>query len=66
MPLFTPRVPGTTLMRDFTFVDDIVSGVLQSMDHGAALEVFNLGNNQPELVGFHCCHMLSALVVPHD
>ena len=33
--------------RDFTFIDDIVSGVLCALDHPFPCEIFNLGNNQP-------------------
>lgn len=33
--------------RDYTFVDDIVAGIIGSMDHtGSEFEVVNLGNNQ--------------------
>jgi len=41
---------GTELQRDFTYVSDIVSGVVASMKLGAPLEVFNLGNTRPEKV----------------
>ena len=33
--------------RDFTYVDDIVQGVLASLDNPFKYEVFNLGNNRP-------------------
>jgi UDP-glucuronate 4-epimerase len=35
------------LMRDFTYIDDIVKGTIAAIDHGAANEIFNLGNNSP-------------------
>lgn len=35
------------LQRDFTYIDDIVDGIIASVDLGAELELFNLGNNQP-------------------
>lgn len=35
------------LMRDFTYIDDIVDGTLAAIDLGAACEIFNLGNNHP-------------------
>ena len=42
------------LKRDFTYVDDIVAGVLACLDRpparGAAPPVFNIGNNRGELV----------------
>ena len=33
--------------RDFTYIDDITSGVLAAIDRCAGYEIFNLGNNQP-------------------
>jgi UDP-glucuronate 4-epimerase len=33
--------------RDFTYVDDIVSGVTACLDKPFRYEVFNLGNNKP-------------------
>ena len=49
---------GGTLRRDFTFIDDIVAGVVGSLDHppsaapGALpLRVLNIGNRQSEAVG---------------
>jgi len=33
--------------RDFTYIDDIVQGVLSSLDRPFEYEVFNLGNNRP-------------------
>lgn len=42
------------LRRDFTYVDDIVAGVLACLDRspspGQATQVFNIGNNRAELV----------------
>ncbi len=38
------------LKRDFTYIDDIVQGIIAAIDLGAACELFNLGNNQPEEV----------------
>jgi UDP-glucuronate 4-epimerase len=35
------------MRRDFTYIDDIVDGVLAAIDLGAPCEVFNLGNNRP-------------------
>lgn len=34
--------------RDFTYIDDIISGVLAALDRCAGCEVFNLGNEHPE------------------
>lgn len=33
--------------RDFTYIDDIVDGVIRSMDTPSGYRIFNLGNNQP-------------------
>jgi len=41
---------GEELQRDFTYVSDIVDGVIASSRLGAPLEVFNLGNTRPEKV----------------
>ena len=35
------------LMRDFTYIDDIVDGTIAAIDLGSPLEIFNLGNNSP-------------------
>lgn len=36
--------------RDYTYIDDIVAGILAAAEHGAAFEVFNLGNSSPVLL----------------
>ncbi|KAI9919794.1 hypothetical protein PsorP6_017384 [Peronosclerospora sorghi] len=36
--------------RDYTFIDDIVPGVVLSLDHGRVCEVFNLGRGSPTLL----------------
>ena len=35
------------LMRDFTYIDDIVHGTMAAIDLEAKNEIFNLGNNSP-------------------
>ncbi|SCA62878.1 UDP-glucuronate 4-epimerase 4 [Chlamydiales bacterium SCGC AG-110-M15] len=40
------------MMRDFTYIDDIVKGTTAAIDLGADFEVFNLGNNQPVELGY--------------
>jgi len=35
------------MKRDFTYIDDIVSGVIAAMDLEGKAEIFNLGNHQP-------------------
>ena len=42
------------MRRDFTYVDDIVSGVLACLDHPPAEpanRIYNIGNNEPEMLG---------------
>jgi UDP-glucuronate 4-epimerase len=45
---------GGRLQRDFTFIDDIITGILGVFDHppteGAPHRVFNIGNNRAEYV----------------
>ncbi|MEN6423753.1 MAG: GDP-mannose 4,6-dehydratase [Phycisphaerales bacterium] len=36
-----------SMMRDFTFIDDILSGVVAAMDRCTGFEVYNLGESQP-------------------
>ncbi len=41
------------MKRDFTYIDDIVDGVITSLDKRFDYEIFNLGNNTPvELMDF--------------
>lgn len=39
------------MRRDFTYIDDIVAGVLAALDRDAPYEIFNLGNSQPVTLG---------------
>jgi UDP-glucuronate 4-epimerase len=38
---------GVELFRDYTYVDDIVAGVVAALDRPLGYEIFNLGNAQP-------------------
>ena len=38
------------MQRDFTYIDDIVSGIAKAIDKECPCEIFNLGNNQPQTV----------------
>lgn len=38
---------GVNLFRDYTYVDDIVTGVQAALDKATGYEIFNLGNSQP-------------------
>lgn len=50
------------LLRDFTFVDDIVSGVVAAVDvPHKGFEVYNLGNGQPVSVG-QCVDLLERAI----
>lgn len=35
------------MQRDFTYIDDIISGTIAAINLGADCEIFNLGNHQP-------------------
>ena len=35
------------MKRDFTYIDDIVAGIISSLKKSYPYEIFNLGNNQP-------------------
>ncbi len=35
------------MQRDFTYIDDIVYGIISSLKHSYSYEIFNLGNNNP-------------------
>jgi len=38
------------MQRDFTYIDDIVNGILSAIKLKAACEIFNLGNNKSESI----------------
>lgn len=38
---------GQNIMRDFTYIDDIVDGIESALDYPFECEVFNLGNHKP-------------------
>lgn len=41
------------MMRDFTYIDDIVDGIVSAIDLESPLKIYNLGNHQPvELLKF--------------
>tara|TARA_B100001964_G_C13696787_1_gene364263 strand:- start:104 stop:493 length:390 start_codon:yes stop_codon:yes gene_type:complete len=43
-----PVFNNGNMKRDFTYIDDIVSGTRSAMDKNYECEVFNLGNNKSE------------------
>lgn len=47
--------------RDFTYVDDIVAGILQSIDTPNGYRLFNLGNNQPVALEYFITCLETAL-----
>lgn len=38
---------ASTRMRDFTYIDDIVNGIIQALESPHAYEIFNLGRGEP-------------------
>jgi len=36
------------MQRDFTYIDDIINGIISSIHLNTTFEIFNLGNNKPE------------------
>lgn len=36
------------MQRDFTYIDDIVDGIVSALDFEGSFELFNLGNHRPE------------------
>ena len=34
------------MVRDFTYIDDIISGLISSIEKNYSCEIFNLGNNR--------------------
>jgi UDP-glucuronate 4-epimerase len=36
------------MLRDFTYIDDIIEGTAAAIDHGYPCEIFNLGHHHPE------------------
>ena len=40
------------MKRDFTYIDDIVAGILLSLEKNLPYEIFNLGNNNPTKLGY--------------
>jgi UDP-glucuronate 4-epimerase len=49
------------MRRDFTYVTDIVAGVLSALDHNYPYEIFNLGNSQTVSLGRFISAIESAL-----
>ena len=40
------------MQRDFTYIDDIVAGIIASLKMSYPYEIFNLGNNKPVELGY--------------
>lgn len=38
------------VQRDFTYIDDIIKGIISALDHSIPFDIINLGNHQPETV----------------
>jgi UDP-glucuronate 4-epimerase len=39
------------MARDFTYIDDIIDGIVATLDKNFSYEIFNLGNSHPEKLG---------------
>lgn len=46
IPLFN----GGEMYRDWTYIDDIVQGIIQAVDHPLGYEIINLGRGEPVLL----------------
>lgn len=46
IPVFGDGATG----RDYTYVDDIVDGIVRALGHDHGFEIYNLGNSQPVLL----------------
>jgi len=45
--------PSGTIKRDFTFIDDIVEGIVRAFEYKGGFEIFNLGYGKPiQLIDF--------------
>jgi UDP-glucuronate 4-epimerase len=40
-------IDGAEVKRDFTFIDDIVNGIISALDKNTGFDIVNLGNNDP-------------------
>lgn len=40
------------MQRDFTYIDDVVDGIIKALDKSYPYEIFNLGNNKPVKLGY--------------
>lgn len=54
---------GGQMTRDFTYIDDIVDGILRALDRPEVGAVYNLGNSSPVGLGEVVGHLESALGV---
>ncbi len=42
-----PRFGDGTMRRDFTYIDDIIDGVISAIEHCGAYRIYNLGESKP-------------------
>jgi UDP-glucuronate 4-epimerase len=59
-----PLFGDGTLQRDFTYVDDIVDGIVRALDAEAKFDVFNLGNSHPVRIDLMVKTLAEALGKP--
>jgi len=55
--------------RDYTYIDDIVSGVINAIDHNAPYDIFNIGESQTtelrELIGLIEQYLGKSAIIEH-
>lgn len=54
------------MMRDFTYIDDIVDGILKALSYETDYAIFNLGNDQPEKLMDMISYLEDALEVTFE
>ena len=50
-----------SMQRDFTYIDDIVNGIVTSMERCKGYEIYNLGESQPVRLDVLICEIEKAL-----
>ncbi len=50
-----------SMQRDFTYIDDIIDGVVAAMDRGRGYEIYNLGESRPVRLDELICRIEEAL-----
>ena len=56
-----PIYGNGTMMRDFTYIDDIINGVVAAMQNRPGFDIYNLGESRPVTVNDLICEIEKAL-----